>query len=304
MGQSEPPISAHSAINETQRKVLLAGAVIAAVALLFPPWSHSGGSFGGFSFILSPPRTAPHINSSLLFLELVGLALIVWFLFVAARNVTAKVIGKRAMAFIISSVILAIFLFGWFVWPKSYTETAGVRAQRFTGTRYVWSLKKGWITEAEKKDDDVAEAKPVLEDLNQIFIEDKEGEADHVVISNPTHWNLAYSDTKITVEYYRQKSGRNVLLKIGESELQIAPGLNDIFLPDARTFVGSEPLLEKIKITAGVANGIGSETLQVSLVPPFLFERQRTCRTQNIQTQNDPEDPYLVTTTSKVICRV
>jgi hypothetical protein len=179
----------------SSEEFLLAGAVLAVIDLLFPPWSFSGGSWGGYHFILSPPTPSAHINSSLLFLELVALGLIAWFLFVAARNVTARRLSKVALLIITSSVVLVVVLFAWVVWPKSYTEGAGVRTTRLTGTRYVWSEKSGWITEAEKKAEDAADdiqlrntAKPVLDELIRVVVERDDGTADHLFIHNPTHW--------------------------------------------------------------------------------------------------------------------
>ena len=162
MSESEPPIKEYSAINEVQRRILgdrrlcSVGRFAVSTVVFF-----SGGSFGGYHFILSPPRASDHINSSLLFLELAGLALIAWFLFVAARNVRAKRIGKTAMVLIIALAIPAVFLFGWFVWPKSYTEAFSLNHKVYRHSVLVVA-EKSLITEAEKNADDVAAAKPVL----------------------------------------------------------------------------------------------------------------------------------------------
>lgn len=279
------------------------------LALLFPPWSSSGGSSAGYYFISSPPRTTAHINSSLLFLQLLAIALISWFLFFALKTVTVKPISKVAVSIIMSIAVLGVSLFAWSIWPKTYSEAGGVRISRFTGTRYVWSQKKGWITEADKNADDLATAKPVLDELSHMVVERDVGEADHLFIYNPTHWALPYSDTELTVKYYRQKKGGRVLLKIIETHQEVAPGINNLYLAYAEGFLGTELLLEQVKITARAVHSVGSEPLKIDLVPGFLFEYQRVCQIRYTPIQSDPlteltsDDPQIGNFTSKVVCR-
>ena len=88
VGNSELPAMVR--INPLQRRIVLLGALMLGIAILFPPWSSSGGSPAGYHFLFLPltRKVVYRVNSSLLCLEIVGIALITWFSFIAARHVS------------------------------------------------------------------------------------------------------------------------------------------------------------------------------------------------------------------------
>ena len=307
----EGPPQKQNQVNPTQLGILIVCAILAVTALLFPPWSRSGGKFGGYHFISFSPCGSCAINSSFLFIEIAGLALTTWVLFVAARNAKSNLMGGLTIAI---GCLVAVSLIGWFLWSDRYTSTeelnqgkwVSFRTNRFTGAREVFSDQKGWITEAERKADEKAEADQKLaedermrNDLKQISI-DSWNDADYLQVYNPTHWQLAYG-TQLTVEFYNQGK----LLKIAEQELQIKPGINKIWVMDARDLLDQMPLIEKLKIRATTLQAVGRDGTTMELEPPFVFESQRVCREYktNKRDSGDEDDPYLSVVNTQIVCK-
>jgi hypothetical protein len=288
-------------ISPFQRRILLVGALLTVIALLFPPWSYSGGASSGYNFLFLPliKRVSIHVNSSLLFLELAGIALITWLSFVAARHAAPPRLGRLAKFTAISLLVISAGLFGWFVWPQSYSEANGVRTNRFTGIRYVWLDTKGWITEAEKEAETRAEeersraiSQPVLDELKLVHF--GRGDAiDHLSVYNPTHWLLPYGDTKLSAELYYRKNGRSILLKIVELGIKLEPGINDVYISNISDLSGTTPLIQKIKIIASSARLVGGDSVEVTFKPLFVIEHERSCN----------EEVDLSTSDSKTVCR-
>ena len=82
-------------MSRAQRIILSIGAFLILVALLFPPWlgvrwtiegDSGGGQSKGYHFLFVPPKGGAYVNTSLLVIEIVGLALIVGLLFVIAKR--------------------------------------------------------------------------------------------------------------------------------------------------------------------------------------------------------------------------
>ena len=137
-------------------------------------------AFGSESF---PVR----VNSSLLFLEIAGIAIATWFVSRASRNLAPRIL--RLITYIVAvSAVVGLCAFGWFVWPRWYTEYDGVRTQRLTGTRYRWSdLSRSWLTESELEtqlraaaEANRVKAKPVLDELRLIRFGGERNDMDQV----------------------------------------------------------------------------------------------------------------------------
>jgi len=286
-----------------QRHILLVGAVLIVVAVLFPPWVRTGGAFSGFKFLFLPliKKVPDRVNSSLLFLELAGIALTTYFLFLAARHVVSQTLTRAAKYITLLCGLVATFAFAWFVWPRWFTETNGVRTHRITGVRYGWSqFSQRWLTEADleaesraSEDQNRLRAKPVLDELKQIHFGTEHSDIDNVKIYNPTHWQLPYGETKLTVELYHQQNRKLTLLRISEDTAGIEPGLNDIYLRNMQNFSGYTPLLQKIKITASGVQRVSGDRAETLLVPIFQIEIERSCESET--------DPYGYS--YKLICR-
>jgi hypothetical protein len=249
------------------------------IAILFPPWSSSGGSPAGYHFLFLPltRKVVYRVNSSLLCLEIVGIALITWFSFIAARHVS---LSARIVNYLIAvPLIVCVGLFMWFVWPKSYYEIdSGVRVGRFTGTPYHWLNTKGWVTEAEfeatnkaENEENRARAKPVLDELRLIRVTRNQGAVDHLLISNPTHWKLPYGTSKLTIELYSPRKGDLELLKIIEQSVEIEPGIDDLYVPGMYACSRSSRLVQRIRLVATAAYLVGSEQREITLVPEFVM---------------------------------
>jgi hypothetical protein len=57
------------------------------------------------------------------------------------------------------------------------------------------------VTETEKLADNLAAARPVLDDLQHMVVKASDVGADWVSVHNPSHWRLPTAN--FTVEYYR-----------------------------------------------------------------------------------------------------
>jgi hypothetical protein len=111
-----------------------------------------------------------------------AVALMAYFLFVAARNVTNTHLGKRVILIVSSGVFLGTLLYGWYNWPKPYyVGSNGVCVTRITGNPLCLVGKKGWVTETEKLADDLAAARPVLDDLQHMVVKASDVGADWVL---------------------------------------------------------------------------------------------------------------------------
>jgi hypothetical protein len=241
----------------SQRRILVAGALLIAVALLLPPWSRPNGAFSGFKLLFLPliTRVPDRVNSSLLFLELAAIAIATCFLFVAVRHVELPSFGRLAKVISALLGIAALDLFAWFIWPRWYSEIDGIRTHRLTSVRHVWSqAARAWITESEFDKQSRATAGPVLDELREIRIARKPSDIDWVYLYNPTHWDLPYGHTKLKVELYQEEDKQMLLLKITERDIAIEPGLNNIYMGDVQRFSGSSSLVQKIKIVASMAS--------------------------------------------------
>jgi hypothetical protein len=269
-----------------QRRILLIGAALIIIALLFPPWSNTSGASRGFNFLFLPliKNVPARVNSSLLFLEIAGIAIATWFVSRASRNLPPPIL-RLVTYIVVVSVVLVLCAFGWFVWPRWYTEYDGVRTQRLTGTRYRWSdLSRSWLTDLEldaqlraTAEDNRRKAKPVLEELRLIRFGGEHNDIDQVNIYNPTHWQLPYGAVRVRIELYLQQNRKLILLKIADSDTGIEPGLNHVYLRDMQDFSGYAPLVQKIKITASSARSTDDDRSDTLLLPPFEIQRERSC---------------------------
>jgi hypothetical protein len=186
---------------------------------------------------------------------------------------------------VVVSAVFVLCAFGWFVWPRWYTEYEGVRTQRLTGTRYRWSdLSRSWLTESELEaqvrtaaEDNRVKAKPVLEELRLIRFGGENNDIDQVDIYNPTHWQLPYGAARVRIELYMQQNRKLILLRIAESDTGIEPGLNHVYLRDMQNFSGYVPLVQKIKITASSARSTDGDRPDTVLLPAFEIQHQRSC---------------------------
>jgi multisubunit Na+/H+ antiporter MnhB subunit len=75
-------------MNKTQRAILIVGAAIILVMLLFPPWSRFGiaNDYSVGYYFVSGPGGGSHVNTSLLLLQIFGVGLATALIFIAAKS--------------------------------------------------------------------------------------------------------------------------------------------------------------------------------------------------------------------------
>jgi len=126
-------------LNATQRTILLTGAVVAGLMVLFPPYFDAGGLFGGvqFAFILRPPASdyaidlRPELAAQTLFLQISAVAC---FTLAAVLSSSRRRSRASYWAFHLTTFVAVVFTASFIAF------SAAIPGRGWTGAPFLFCL--------------------------------------------------------------------------------------------------------------------------------------------------------------------